>query len=165
VNNINILKSLNRAMNNIDWIEISKQLLTILLTLIIGLILGYYGHILTLRREKERYKRLLSIKCSLSSYYQPEDLNILAVNVGYHPVTIVDAGVRFSNGHSDSYKDWELPKRLDDGEFIILKAPVNGLWQTMMEDSARIDSVWVREAEGKLFEITIPEQIKDRIQI
>ena len=148
-------------MNNIDWVEISRQTLA----LFIGLVLGYYAHILTQRRDKEKLRRLISLSCSLSSYYQPNDLNILAVNIGHIPVTIINAGVKYSNGGSSSYSDWDLPKRLDEGEFLILKAPVNGLFQTMLEDNVEIVSVWIREAEGKTFDIEVPQRIKDRIQV
>jgi hypothetical protein len=77
----------------------------------------------------------------------------------------VNAEAKYSNGESSFFSDWEFLKGLDDGEFTVLKAPVSALMHNMLEDIVSVESVWIREAQGNTFELAIPRNIKDRIQV
>ena len=146
-------------MGNLDWAELSKEFYT----LAIGFFIGYFTYVLAVRRRKPESKPLLSLYFSLSSSHQPEYLEILALNTGRNSINLLKAGIKYSNGRSVSYSDWDLPKKLEDAEFYTLKAPVPAIRQIMLEDNVDVTSGWIQEVEGKLFEVPIPETIKENI--
>jgi hypothetical protein len=146
-------------MGNLDWAELSKDFYM----LAIGFFIGYFTYVLAVRKRKTESKPLLSLYYSLSSSQQPEYLEILALNTGRNSINLLNAGIKYSNGRSVSYSDWDLPKKLEDAEFYTLKASVPTIRQIMLEDNVDVTSAWIQEVEGKLFEVPIPETIKEKI--
>lgn len=162
-------------MFRIDWVEVSRNIPSF----IIGLILGAFGHWLAMRRQKELQKKeilvFLDLKIKKGTWYttdisapDQELVMITAVNNSLRPVTIIDAGFFLENGRTFSpvgvpLEWWEIPKKLDDGEIAQFFLEYSHLIDAMREGNSRINSVWVCDATEKYYKSKIPDNLRQRI--
>jgi hypothetical protein len=106
------------AVNNIDLVEISRQLLTFILGLISGVVVSYIVFRYNLALEEKRRKRDIMVQ----TFQREKDLGlyrvIRATNLGIRPVTLISAAFVTSDmGHWTS-GNWQFPKTLVDGELV-----------------------------------------------
>ena len=169
---------------NVDWAEFSK----LLMVFIGGVFTAYITHLLSSLREKKKHLR--DEKRDLRQIKIVGDVEIIggpvplpyvmqlvitAINIGYRPITIANAGVILTDdngrtisqfGVSSDHIPWpSLPKTLGDGEALkfymnlalVLKLAkeINKLSNTEWPDSS-ISSVFIKDAEGTEYTAEIP---------
>lgn len=102
---------------NVDFAEISKQLLAFVLGLLSGLLVVYYRNYL-------ENKRKFDVKVVYHPFgfgNEPRGyIALQATNMGKRPLTIIDAGFAKIGGRV-WVSTWELPKRLLESEMVEYK--------------------------------------------
>ena len=173
---------------NLDWPEFSK----LLVVFMSGVISTYIAHLLSSYREKKknvreekRETRQVKVIADIEIIAGPKPLPaamqivVTAVNVGYRPITIVNAGLILEGnegrtishfGISSNHVPWpSLPKTISDGEAIKFYMDLSWALRFVEEFrkisdgellDASITSIFVKDAEGIEYISELPYEKK-----
>jgi hypothetical protein len=143
-------------MFNLDWPELSKQLLIFILGLISGSLLIYLRFRYTRRIEENKLKRRIHLE--LNNLYTKEGLQILlhVANTGQRPVTLVEAGLLFDAQdfpRALTLVNWEIPKKLNDGDVYTYEFDLNEIPTGKGLSWSELNYGWVKNSAGEMYGI------------
>jgi hypothetical protein len=161
----------------IDWPELSK----LVLSFIGGVIVTYVGHILSIRREREKSKREILVLCDYklgkTTWLLASDVDryvdivgLTIINISQRPITIVDAGLHMENGNYFLIKDkaldkWELPKKLNDGDMINIPILVSDVSKVLREEKSKLDYGWACDATETIYRAIPTDKLMKKLEM
>jgi hypothetical protein len=128
-------------------------------------------------RDRQKATHQVTIICDLVFWEESKGggglVQIRAVNTGYRPITLVDAGLRMSDGKNLKIMTWgrfgqpPLPKKLSEGESMMISFERYRLEEVLKayvaESRPFIKSSYVKSVDGREYETKFPKDLNDQI--
>lgn len=139
---------------NLDWPELSRQLLVYGLGLASGILLTYLGYRYTRKIEEKKLERKINLQLTHHEGHSKDFFTLYVTNIGQRPVTIIEAGMLFKDGLVTGRDNWENPKRIGDGDVEIYEFILSDLNPTGRQSISDLEYVWVKNSAGEKYTIT-----------